>query len=200
MVLDSGLRKMQTQIKVTAPAEKCSCKDYFSIKFNATCKKIDTQLHMNYFSLSLYSQIYHFSHHSQKITKLLNSTENRCHQMITPQNSPPNLYSDLYVSVLSIWLIFCLMTDLSLFQSKDNVVTGFLDLCLTISPLSFDYYLFPVYFSSLFVLRTSHEYTNINKQDWILARMRWPIQNNKFEDILVEYYLQMGAGVLKTER
>ena len=159
---------------------------------------------MNYFSLSLYFQINHFSHYSQKITKLLNSTENRCHQMITPQNSPPNLYSDWYVSVLSIWLIFCLMTDLSLFQSKDNVVTGFLDLCLTISPLSFFFFfyyaLFPVYFSSLFVLRTSHEYTNINKQDWILERMRWPIQNNKSEDILVEYYLQMEAGVLKTER
>lgn len=34
MVPDSGLGNMQTQIKVTAPTEKCSCKDYFSIKFN----------------------------------------------------------------------------------------------------------------------------------------------------------------------
>lgn len=34
MVPDSGLRKMETQIKVTAPEEKCSSKDYFSIKFN----------------------------------------------------------------------------------------------------------------------------------------------------------------------
>ena len=30
--------------------------------------------------------------------------------------------------------------------------------------------------------------------------MRSPIENNKFEDILVEYYLQMEAGVLKSER
>ena len=34
MVPDSGLGKMQTQIKVTAPIEKCSCNDYFSVKFN----------------------------------------------------------------------------------------------------------------------------------------------------------------------